>query len=116
MDAGHTPFPPTGRAAFLVFDEKGNFRHLGVGKVSSLYREMKDAVLKDGVRLADALKTVTSNPAFLLKLKGKGRITEYADADLVLSASDTLEIDTVIAGGETVVSGGEVLKRGTFEY
>ena len=116
MDAGHITFSSDGQGSLPVFDEKGNFRHLGVGKVSSLYREMKDAVLKDGVRLADALKTVTSKPAFLLKLKGKGRITEYADADLVLSASDTLEIDTVIAGGETVVSGGEVLKRGTFEY
>ena len=116
VDAGHITFSSDGQGSLPVFDEKGNFRHLGVGKVSSLYREMKDAVLKDGVRLADALKTVTSNPAFLLKLKGKGRITEYADADLVLSASDTLEIDTVIAGGETVVSGGEVLKRGTFEY
>ena len=116
VDAGHITFSSDGQGSLPVFDEKGNFRHLGVGKVSSLYREMKDAVVKDGVRLADALKTVTSNPAFLLKLKGKGRITEYADADLVLSASDTLEIDTVIAGGETVVSGGEVLKRGTFEY
>lgn len=116
VDAGHITFSSDGQGSLPVFDEKGNFRHLGVGKASSLYREMKDAVLKDGVRLADALKTVTSNPAFLLKLKGKGRITEYADADLVLSASDTLEIDTVIAGGETVVSGGEVLKRGTFEY
>lgn len=116
VDAGHITFSSDGQGSLPVFDKKGNFRHLGVGKVSSLYREMKDAVLKDGVRLADALKTVTSNPAFLLKLKGKGRITEYADADLVLSASDTLEIDTVIAGGETVVSGGEVLKRGTFEY
>ena len=116
VDAGHITFSSDGQGSLPVFDEKGNFRHLGVGNVSSLYREMKDAVLKDGVRLADALKTVTSNPAFLLKLKGKGRITEYADADLVLSASDTLEIDTVIAGGETVVSGGEVLKRGTFEY
>ena len=116
VDAGHITFSSDGQGSLPVFDEKGNFRHLGVGKGSSLYREMKDAVLKDGVRLADALKTVTSNPAFLLKLKGTGRITEYADADLVLSASDTLEIDTVIAGGETVVSGGEVLKRGTFEY
>ena len=116
VDAGHITFSSDGQGSLPGFDEKGHFRHLGVGKVSSLYREMKDAVLKVGVRLADALKTVTSNPAFLLKLKGKGRITEYADADLVLSASDTLEIDTVIAGGETVVSGGEVLKRGTFEY
>lgn len=116
VDAGHITFSSDGQGSLPVFDEKGNFKHLGVGKVSSLYREMKDAVLKDGVRLEDALKAVTSNPAFLLKLQNKGKIAENADADLVLSDSDTLEIVTVIAKGEIVVSGGKVLKRGTFEH
>lgn len=116
VEAGHVTFSSDGQGSLPVFDNEGNFLHLGIGKVSSLYREMRDAVLSDGVSLTDALKTVTSNPAFLLKLPNKGVIAEYADADLVLSASDTLEIDTVIARGETVVSGGEVLKRGTFEY
>jgi len=120
LDAGvapdHITFSSDGQGSLPVFDAEGNFLHLGVGKVNSLYREMRDAVLKDAVPLETALKPVTSNPAFLLKLAGKGEISEGADADLVLSASDTLEIDTVIARGAVVISGGEVLKRGTFEY
>lgn len=109
-------FTSDGQGSLPVFDREGNFLHLGVGKVTSLYREMQDAVLKDGVELPAALKAVTANPAFLLKLDRKGKITEHADADLVLSDSDTLEIDTVIAKGNVMISEKEVLKRGTFEH
>ncbi len=120
LDAGvpadHVTFSSDGQGSLPVFDRDGNFLHLGVGKVTSLYREMRDAVLKDGIPLETALQPVTSNPAFLLKLSHKGRIVEGADADLVLSSRDTLEIDTVIAGGCVMISNGKVLKRGTFEY
>lgn len=116
VPANHVTFSSDGQGSLPVFDREGNFLHLGVGKVTSLYREMRDAVLKDGVPLATALKPVTSNPAFLLKLSDKGRIAEGADADLVLSSRDTLEIDTVIAKGCVMISEGKVLKRGTFEY
>lgn len=120
LDAGvpadHVTFSSDGQGSLPVFDSQGKFLHLGVGKVSSIYREMRDAVLTDGVSLADALRTVTLNPASLLKLSHKGRIAENADADLVLSDSDTLEIHTVLAKGERMVSEKKVLKRGTFEY
>ena len=120
LDAGvpadHVTFSSDGQGSLPVFDAKGNFLHLGVGKVSSIYREMRDAVKQDGVDLEDALRAVTENPAFLLKLPHKGRIAECADADLVLSDSDTLEISSVLAKGQLMVSEGQVLKRGTFEY
>lgn len=119
LDAGvpadRLTFTSDGQGSLPVFDSEGNFLHLGVGKVTSLYREMRDAVLKDGVELSKALCTVTANPAFLLKLPKKGRIAEYSDADLVLSDADTLDIDTVIAKGTVLISGKRVLKRGTFE-
>lgn len=119
LDAGvpadRLTFTSDGQGSLPVFDSEGNFLHLGVGKVTSLYREMRDAVLKDGVELSKALCAVTANPAFLLKLPKKGRIAEYSDADLVLSDADTLDIDTVIAKGTVLISGKRVLKRGTFE-
>lgn len=109
-------FTSDGQGSLPVFDGEGDFLHLGVGKVTSLYREMQDAVLRDGVKLSAALKAVTANPAFLLKLDKKGKIAEGSDADLVLSDSDTLEIDTVIAKGTVMISQKRVLKRGTFEH
>ncbi|CVI65168.1 Isoaspartyl dipeptidase [Clostridiales bacterium CHKCI001] len=119
LDAGvlidHVTFSSDGQGSLPIFASDGTFLGLGVGKVTSLYREMKDAVLKDGVSLSDALKPVTSNPASLLKLEHKGKISKNADADLVLADADTLEIDTVIAKGKIMIHKGQVLVKGTFE-
>ena len=119
LDAGvpadHVTFSSDGQGSLPVFGPDGSFQGLGVGKVSSMYRELCDAVLKDGVSLTDALKPVTSNPAFLLKLEQKGRLAEGADGDLVLADQKTLKLHTVMAKGRLMVSDGKALVRGTFE-
>ena len=76
---------------------------------------MKDAVLQEGIDLEKALNVVTSNPARILCLSQKGNIAEGRDADLVLADQDTLEIDTVFARGQQMMSGKEILVKGTFE-
>ena len=119
LDAGvpadHVTFSSDGQGSLPLFGPDGSFQGLGVGKVSSMYRELCDAVLKDGVSLTDALKPVTSNPAFLLKLEQKGRLAEGADGDLVLADQKTLKLHTVMAKGRLMVSDGKALVRGTFE-
>lgn len=119
LDAGipatHVTFSSDGQGSLPVFAPDGTFMGLGVGKVTSLYREMKDAVQNDGVALTDALRPVTSNPAFLLKLENKGKVAENADADLVLADEKTLEIDSVMAKGWLMISEKKVLVKGTFE-
>ncbi len=119
LDAGvpadHVTFSSDGQGSLPVFGPDGSFQGLGVGKVSSMYRELCDAVLKDGVSLTDALKPVTSNPAFLLKLEQKGRLAEGVDGDLVLADQKTLKLHTVMAKGRLMVSDGKALVRGTFE-
>lgn len=119
LDAGvpadHVTFSSDGQGSLPIFAADGTLQGLGVGKVASLYREMRDAVQNDGVSLTDALKPVTSNPAFLLKLENKGKIAENADADLVLADSETLEIDTVLAKGRLMISEKKILVKGTFE-
>ncbi len=119
LDAGvpadHVTFSSDGQGSLPVFGPDGEFLGLGVGKVSSLYREMRDAVLTDGVSLTDALKAVTQNPASLLKLPKKGRVEEGADADLVLADKRTLDIHMVMAKGAVMVKEGQIAARGTFE-
>ncbi len=115
VDENHVTFSSDGQGSLPAFNPDGTFHGLGVGKVSSLYREMRDAVFLDKIPLASALKAVTANPATLLKLPTKGRIVEHADADLVLADEKTLAIDTVIAKGALMVSGGQLLVKGTFE-
>ena len=119
LDAGvpveQITFSSDGQGSLPVFAADGTFMGLGVGKVTSMYREMKDAVRKDGVALTDALKPVTSNPAKLLKLEHKGKIAENADADLVLAEEGTLELLSVMAKGVFMIYEKEVLVKGTFE-
>lgn len=115
VDPTHITFSSDGQGSLPVFDSKGEFAGLGVGKVTSLYREFKDAVLEEGVSLSDALLPVTSNPASLLKLTGKGKVREGFDGDLVLADKKTLEIDTVLAKGEPVILHRKILVKGIFE-
>lgn len=107
-------FSSDGQGSMPRFNEKREFLGLGVGKVSSLFEAVRSAVGKEQIPLEDALRVITSNPARILKLAGKGRIEVGFDADLVILNSG-LEIETVIAQGQTMIKEGNVLVPGTFE-
>ncbi|MEH2958274.1 beta-aspartyl-peptidase [Candidatus Merdisoma sp. JLR.KK006] len=108
-------FSSDGQGSMPIFAKDGTFLGLGVGKVTSLYREVRDAILQEKVNITQALRPVTANPAALLKLENKGRIAVGKDADLVLVNESSLTIDTVIAKGQLMVQGGAAIKKGTFE-
>lgn len=111
----HITFSSDGQGSMPIFARDGAFLGLGVGKVTSLYREVRDAILLEKLDITQALRPVTTNPANLLKLESKGRIAVNKDADLVLVNQGTLRIDTVIAKGQLMVQGGSAAKKGTFE-
>ncbi|MDM5316879.1 beta-aspartyl-peptidase [Fictibacillus sp. b24] len=118
LDAGvlieQITFTSDAQGSLPAFNEFGEFTGLRIGKVNSLYGEVRDAILTEGVPLQTALQTITSNPARVLKLKEKGRLQEGLDADLVLLNQD-LNIDSVIALGQVMVRDGEAVIKGTFE-
>ena len=91
VDAEHITFSSDGQGSLPVFAADGTFSGLGVGKVMSMYREMRDAVLTEGIAL------------------------ENADADLVLAEEATLELLSVFAKGVLMIHEKEVLVKGTFE-
>lgn len=107
-------FSSDGQGSLPIFDDKGNYIRLGVGKVSSLFNEVKDAIKHQNIPLETALKVITSNPARNLKLNNKGKIEIGKDADIVLLDKD-LEIDTVIARGQVMVREMKIMVKGTFE-
>ncbi|MQR96840.1 beta-aspartyl-peptidase [Fictibacillus phosphorivorans] len=107
-------FTSDAQGSLPAFNEFGEFTGLRIGKVNSLFGEVRDAVQLEGVPLHEALQTITSNPARILKLKQKGRLQEGLDADLVLLNED-LSIDSVIALGQVMVLDGEAVIKGTFE-
>ena len=95
------------------FDAEGRVTRMDVGDSMALAQTLKRLLVR-GVPLARALPAFTANPAALLRLAGKGRIAIGADADLV-ALSDDGGIDAVWARGVAQVSGGAVLRHGTFE-
>jgi beta-aspartyl-dipeptidase (metallo-type) len=115
VEAGHVTFTSDGQGSLPDFDEGGRLRRLEIGRVTSLFAEVRDAVRDEGVPLATALQVITSNPARILKLRGKGALAAGADADIVLLDASTLEIDSVIAKGRWLMRARAPLARGTFE-
>lgn len=118
LDAGvaieQITFTSDAQGSLPAFNEFGEFTGLRIGKVNSLFGEVRDAVQLEGVPLHEALQTITSNPARVLKLKQKGRLQEGMDGDLVMLNED-LRIDSVIAMGQVMVRDGEAVIKGTFE-
>ena len=106
-------FSSDGQGSLPEFDENGKFLRLGVGQITTLWNEVREAVQND-IPLEEALKVITSNVSRNLKLPAKGRIETGNDADLVLLDSD-LQIDTVVARGQIMIRDKNILVKGTFE-
>lgn len=103
-----------GQGSLPLFSSDGKFLGMGMGQSSCLLKEVRECVTKENISLETALKAITSNPARVLCLNGKGHIKEGFDADLCLMTKD-LAIDTVIARGQIMVRNGEPVVKGLFE-
>lgn len=115
VDPARITFTSDGQGSLPLFDADGAIRGLAVGEVSSLFDEVRKAVQTERIPLETALRVITTSPAELLKLPGKGRLAAGMDADVVLLEPGTLRIHTVIAKGRVLVRDGELLVRGAFE-
>lgn len=104
-----------GQGSYPSFNEKGQLVAISIAPVGSLYSEMRDSVLEDGVSLENALMTVTSNPADILKLSHKGRLKEGADADILILERASLKILNVIAKGKELYADEKVLAKGIYD-
>ncbi|MDD5695607.1 MAG: beta-aspartyl-peptidase [Bacteroidales bacterium] len=100
---GHITFTSDSCGSLPGFDpETGKLVKLEMGKPSSNLREVRDAVQMEGIPLEQALQPVTSTPADILKLPGKGYIREGYDADLLLLSND-FHILKLMANGKMMV-------------
>lgn len=104
-----------GNASLPVYSSDGELLGLEVGQVRSLFQAARQAVTDHGVKLSQALCSISAAPAQVLGLKQKGRIATGLDADLVLLRADDLHIDSVLAKGQLLVQQGLPLVKGTFE-
>ncbi|HEX7553342.1 MAG TPA: beta-aspartyl-peptidase [Geothrix sp.] len=115
VDPGHITFTSDGQGSLPDWDDSGRLLEVSVGRVTSLFPAVRQAVLEEGIPLETALRVITSNPARILKLKAKGRLAPGLDADVVLVDPKDLEVRTVIAKGRLLMKAGKVLAKGLFE-
>ncbi|MDP4169799.1 MAG: beta-aspartyl-peptidase [Bacillota bacterium] len=115
IDISQITFTSDGQASLPDFDEFGELLGLKLGKVETLFQEVRAAVLEEGIPLEVALRVITQNPATILKLNKKGMISEGKDADLVLLNKEDYSINTVFALGKRMVEDGKAIVKGTFE-
>ncbi len=105
LEAGVSPDRMTissdGQGSLPMYSKDGEFLGMGVGQSSCLLKEVGECVKKTAIPLETALSLITSNPAGVLHLNGKGKIQEGYDADLCILDQD-LELTQVIARGKTV--------------
>ena len=104
-----------GQGSMPVFNTKGEYQGIGIGKASCLLKEVRECVQKENIPLETAVKGITSNPAAILKLNGKGHIKPGFDANICLLTEEGLKLDTVIARGRIMVEKGKQTVFGTFE-
>lgn len=98
----HITFTSDACGSLPGFDpETGKLIKMEMGLPSSILREIKEAVLEDGISLETALQVATSNPADILKLTGKGHIEEGFDADILILDSE-FNIVHLMANGKMV--------------
>ena len=118
MEAGvpleHITMTSDGNGSLPDYDESGNLIQLEMGLPSSVFREIREAVLQDGLPLDTAIAVGTKNPAEVLRLNRKGVVAPGKDADIVI-LSENLEITAVIAMGNLVMRGGSLIRKGAYE-
>jgi len=102
-----------GGGCLPYFDENGEMVSMDFATSAGLPETLRELIGR-GHGLAEVLPAVTSNVARLLRLAGKGRISEGLDADLV-SLDSNLGVRHVMAGGRWMIQDGSPCVKGTFE-
>ncbi len=102
-----------GGGCLPVFDTEGELLSLDYGRSIALSNCLAE-LLKRGLKLDQILPTMTSNPANLLKLKGKGQISPGADADLLV-LDDEHNVQDVMVNGKWHIRNQKAVIKGNFE-
>jgi len=94
--------------------ENGKLAKLGIGNPNSIFNTLVELIKDEGIMLEQALPFVSSNPAQILQLRGKGFIRTGMDADLNL-IDNNMDIKYLIANGNIMIKNGQRIKKGSFE-
>jgi beta-aspartyl-dipeptidase (metallo-type) len=107
-------FSSDGNAGLDKLDENGNLIGFRKAVINQNYLQVKELINDGQVKIEDAIKLITKNPATNLGLKNKGEIKLGADADFCCLDEDFNLID-VFAKGKQMMDNQKVIVKGFFE-
>ncbi len=110
----HITTTSDGCGSMPVFDENGKFVKMGIGTPDAIYQTFKMLINEQKLPWEQAIKVVSTNPATIYKLRGKGRLQPGKDADILLM-NNKGDIQYLLANGTLMVKEGRLIKKGTFE-
>ncbi len=110
----HITTSSDGCGSMPVFDEKGNFVRMGMGRPDAVFETFNKLVNHFGLAWEKALKVVSANPARLFKLREKGGLQPGKDADILL-LDDGAGMHFLMARGEVMIRDSRLVKKGFFE-
>lgn len=114
LDTSHITLSSDGHGSWSRYDKAGNLLQIGVSSTEAMMREFRYMIQQQNFSVEEALPFFTSNVANALGLSQKGTITSGADADILLLTQE-LQLDTVIAKGNMLMTNGQLLCKGTYE-
>lgn len=111
----HITMSSDGNGSMPAFNEEGKLVGLEVAKMDTLYQDIRELIVEKRLKLEEAIRIITENPAKTLKLHPqKGCLQVGADADIVILDKD-LNIHHVFAKGKIMLYDKKQMAFGTFE-
>jgi beta-aspartyl-dipeptidase (metallo-type) len=107
-------FSSDGNAGLDKLDENGNLIGFRRAVIDQNYLQVKELINTKEVKIEDAIKLITKNPATNLGLKNKGIIAIGADADFCCLDKD-FNLTDVFAKGKQMMNDTQVIAKGHFE-
>ncbi|NLB53481.1 MAG: beta-aspartyl-peptidase [Syntrophomonadaceae bacterium] len=88
----------------------------GISRMDQLLQDIRNSIRESKLGFAAVMKTVTANPAKVLKLyPQKGCIEPGSDADILVLKEDDLSIFRLLAKGQVAVMEQQAVKKGKYE-
>lgn len=110
----HITLSSDANGSLPAFDQDGNLLRLERGKPRATLYELRDMVEEEGVPMEQALYTISTNAARILKLKDKGRVAAGYDADLLLIDND-YQISHLFARGRAMIADYQIISKGYYD-
>lgn len=95
------------------FSSKGSTGEVGAGiaQVQDLLIDFRRAAIDQKIPLEELLKTVTANPARILKFPRKGKLAPGCDGDILILTPDDLQVKMLLAQGEILMRDEKLIEK-----